>query len=79
MFRAQRFIGAAANFSQWVQDQFQRVERESLAPAELLSLSETTRAPDKPRAGDVRRFGASYDPGSGAGLYWFDGSTWNKL
>lgn len=79
MFRAQRFVGAAANFTTWVQEQFQRVERASLEPVDFLTLIDTTREPEKPRAGQVIFTSGEWNPGSGAGVYVFYGSTWNKL
>jgi hypothetical protein len=79
MFRAQRFIGAAANFSVWVQEQFQRVEKESADPADLLSLKDTTRAPDKPRDGQIVFTSGTWDPGSGAGFYGRVGGVWTKF
>lgn len=79
MFRAQRFIGAAANFSVWVQEQFQRVEKESADPADLLSLRDTTRAPEKPRDGQIYYTSGVWDPGSGRGLYLRDNGAWTKL
>ena len=43
-------------------------------------LEETHAAPDKLLAGMVVwADGTNWDPGSGAGLYWYDGSTWNLL
>lgn len=43
-------------------------------------LDKTTVAPTKPRDGDLRYAdGTSWDPGSGAGIYWFNGSVWAKL
>tara|TARA_Y100000310_G_scaffold146376_1_gene145696 strand:- start:8799 stop:9101 length:303 start_codon:yes stop_codon:yes gene_type:complete len=41
--------------------------------------SELTRK-TKPRNGDIRYAdGTKWDPGSGAGIYFFNGSTWAKL
>ena len=37
-------------------------------------------APTKPRDGDIRYAdGAAWNPGAGAGIYWFNGSAWTKL
>ena len=34
----------------------------------------------KPRDGDIRYAeGANWNPGSGAGIYWYDGTNWSKL
>lgn len=36
--------------------------------------------PLKPRDGDIRfADGVSWDPGSGQGIYYFDGVVWNQL
>ena len=46
----------------------------------VLRLEQTNTAPAKPRQGDIRKAdGSNWNPGSGAGIYWFDGTTWNKL
>lgn len=43
-------------------------------------LDKTTVAPTKPRDGDIRYAdGTHWNPGSGAGIYWFNGTTWTKL
>ncbi len=46
----------------------------------LMRLEQTNTAPDKPRDGDIRYAdGTNWDPGSGAGIYWYDGSSWTQL
>jgi len=46
----------------------------------VMRLEETNTAPPKPRDGDIRYAdGTNWNPGAGAGIYWFDGTTWNKL
>mgnify|MGYP003450610679 FL=1 len=43
-------------------------------------LSMSVAAPAKPRAGDFRvTDGVKWNPGSGKGFYWYDGSSWTKL
>lgn len=43
-------------------------------------LDKSYAAPAKPRDGDLRYAdGTSWNPGSGAGIYWFNGSAWAKL
>jgi len=43
-------------------------------------LSISTTAPAKPRAGDIRiANGTNWNPGGGAGVYWYTGSAWTKL
>jgi hypothetical protein len=46
----------------------------------VMRLEETNTAPTKPRDGDIRYAdGSNWNPGAGVGIYWFDGSSWNKL
>lgn len=53
---------------------------EAINQEDLLRLEETNVAPDKPLEGDIRRAdGTNWDPGSGQGIYWYDGTSWNKL
>lgn len=43
-------------------------------------LDKTTVAPTKPRDGDIRYAdGTTWNPGAGAGIYWFNGTVWAKL
>lgn len=43
-------------------------------------LDKQTVAPLKPRDGDIRYAdGTSWNPGAGAGVYWFNGSVWAKF
>lgn len=44
-------------------------------------LDKQTVAPPKPRDGDIRYASGvgGWDPGAGAGIYWFNGSVWAKL
>ena len=47
---------------------------------ETINISEINRELDKPRDGDViNADGVNYNPGSGKGLYYFDGTTYTKL
>ena len=46
----------------------------------VLRLEESNVAPTKPRNGDIRYAdGTNWDPGSGAGIYFFDGTNWTQL
>ena len=46
----------------------------------VMRLEETNTAPTKTRDGDIRYAdGSNWNPGAGVGIYWFDGSSWNKL
>ena len=68
-------------------DQFRRfVEDELRKIAGVLALvaaghvDKTNAAPTKPREGDIRLAdGASWNPGSGAGVYAYYGGTWKFL
>lgn len=43
-------------------------------------LDKTYVAPAKPRDGDIRYAdGTSWAPGVGAGIYFYNGTTWTKL
>jgi hypothetical protein len=43
-------------------------------------LDKSYAAPDKPREGDMRfADGATWNPGSGPGLYIYDGATWSRF
>lgn len=45
-----------------------------------INLRELNVAPQKPRDGDIiKADGVNFDPGSGAGVYHYDGSAYNKL
>ncbi len=46
----------------------------------VMRLEQTNIVPDKPRDGDIRYAdGTNWDPGSGAGIYFFDGTSWTQL
>lgn len=67
--------------------QHQRFLRDELrkisAAIQLLALGhldKTNVAPAKPRDGDIRYAdGTDWDPGSGQGIYYYDGSAWTLL
>lgn len=43
-------------------------------------LEQSYAAPLKPRDGDIRYAdGTQWNPGAGAGVYWFDGSAWHSF
>lgn len=43
-------------------------------------LDEQTVAPAKPRKGDIRLAdGVLWNPGAGAGIYYYTGAAWSKL
>jgi len=64
-----------------VQAELYRVSRELQAPAlDYLSLKVWHATPARPFEGMVvLADGTDWDPGSGAGVYWYDGAAWNHL
>jgi len=47
---------------------------------DVMRLEPTHVVPEKPRAGDIRYAdGTDWNPSGGAGIYWYDGSSWTKL
>jgi hypothetical protein len=47
---------------------------------ETINLELLSAALDKQRAGDlINADGDNYDPGNGAGIYWFNGTIYTKL
>lgn len=60
-------------------EEFRRIS----AAIQLLAaghLDKSYAAPAKPRDGDIRYAdGTTWNPGSGAGIYWYNGSAWAKL
>ena len=63
----------------YLEDEFLKLQKvvEALAAGHIpMSYA----APAKPRRGDFRiADGVSWNPGSGKGWYWYDGSSWLKL
>ena len=64
-----------------VTDELQRIsEAFRIASFDSINLSERHVPLDKPRDGDViNADGTNYDPGSGKGIYYYNGSTYVKL
>jgi hypothetical protein len=47
---------------------------------DVMRLEQTNVAPNKPRDGDMRYAdGTNWNPGSGAGIYAYIGTSWTKL
>lgn len=60
----------------WVNDEFARIETE-LRNRELVEYAV---APTRPFSGMmVIANGTNWDPGSGRGVYWYDGTGWKYL
>jgi len=69
---------------QYLGETFAEVEQrlDACEKAELMNLVEIFEAPDRPRNGDiVFADGTEWDPGSGRGLYTYNGNTsaWVQL
>lgn len=64
-----------------VTDELQRVaESIRVASFNTINLQERHSALDKPRNGDlINADGTDYDPGSGKGIYYYNGSAYVKL
>jgi hypothetical protein len=65
----------------WLVEAFRRLEASQVVTQrEFIILDKTHVAPSRPQDGEVRYAdGSDWNPGSGAGLYRYDGSTWNFL
>jgi hypothetical protein len=65
-----------AELQRYLIDEFQRIS----AAINALSaghLDKSYAAPEKPRDGDIRYAdGVTYNPGSGVGIYYYNGSNW---
>lgn len=65
--------------SRYIYTELQRISAAIDALA-LGRIEKTYVAPAKPRDGDLRYAdGTSWNPGSGAGIYYYNGSAWSKL
>ena len=64
----------------WLFEELQNIAGELAAGAGAILLPELNVEPDKPRKGMiVLADGTNWDPGSGAGFYGYDGTSWNIL
>jgi len=73
--------GVPPEFTRRVQDEFSKIAG-VLSVLQEGFIQETFVAPDKPRTGMVRLAdGTSWNPGTGRGIYWYDGNVpgWVKL
>lgn len=63
----------------WAQAQLTRIG-DIIFNQSIFRLDETHALPDKPRNGDIRYFdGTDADPGSGRGIYYYNGTSWTQL
>jgi len=61
----------------YVQQELQNVARAFVEPVDFLQLTVTTVAPAKPRRGRIYYAdGTNWNPGSGEGVYRFNGFAW---
>ena len=66
--------------SEYVQTELRDLALDLARPKPTLKLVESHEVPTRPEAGDICfADGADWNPGSGAGIYYFDGSSWTKL
>ena len=69
--------GNPDDIARWTHLELQRVAASMLT---LHDLNEHVDAPDHVAKGMIRvADGTGWNPGSGAGLYYYDGSSWVKL
>lgn len=68
-------------FKRAMEDELKKIsESFRVGEFESINLQELNTALDKNRNGDViHADGTNYDPGSGKGIYYFDGTIFNKL
>jgi len=68
-----------AQLQRYLRDEVQKIAG-AIAALAAGHLDKSTVAPAKPRDGDIRYAdGVSWNPGAGAGIYWFNGTAWAKL
>lgn len=69
-----------AQFQRFVTDELANIAAAIRALA-AGHLDKTTVAPTKPRDGDIRYAAGAphWNPGSGKGVYYYDGTTWKFL
>ncbi len=71
--------GVPAGLLNWLSNEFRRIAA-ALNGTTGVRLVPLGAEPDKPSEGlMVYADGASWDPGSGAGVYVYNGATWDKV
>lgn len=69
----------ATQLSRYLMEEFTRLSA-IIENISLGHLEKTYVAPDRPRVGDMRYAdGTEWNPGSGAGIYYYNGSAWVQL
>ncbi len=70
---------APEDMQRYLREEFNRIAA-AISLLALGHLDVVYVAPLKPRTGDLRNAdGTSWNPGSGAGVYRYNGTTWNFL
>ena len=69
---------SAADLQRYIGEELQQIAAaiNSLAAGHV---DETTVQPTKPRNGDIRLFGTTWNPGAGAGFYGYSAGAWVLL
>lgn len=68
-----------SDFNRWVQTEFDKVAA-AISALALGHLDKSFVSPVKPRDGDIRYAdGTSWNPGSGQGVYYYNGTAWVLL
>jgi hypothetical protein len=68
------------DFKLWADDEFTRVERALNEPDVTLRLQKLNAEPTRLLDGMIAYAdGTNWDPGSGAGVYYYNGSAWVQL
>lgn len=63
----------------WLSDELRRISN-AIGSADYVQLQPIDVAPAKPARGMiVDALAVNWNPGAGAGLYWYDGSSWQKV
>lgn len=68
------------DLERWVFEELQAIAADLTAGVGAILLPELNAAPDRPRLGMVvLADGTNWNPGSGAGFYGYDGTSWTFL
>lgn len=69
-----------ASLPSYLARELSAISQSLTAPSDVVGLVPQTQAPKKPRTGYlVCADGVLWNPGAGAGIYWYTGSAWSKL
>lgn len=63
----------------WLAEELRRISN-AIGPLEFVQVTPIDVEPEKPREGMlVWAVGTTWNPGAGAGLYVYNGATWDKV